>query len=459
MDKVKIQYRCSQCGDVYPKWQGKCDNCEAWNTLEEKEVLTSSQDKAKRTKSLFAINKSTEPIQLSQIKSSGLERLKLGVTELDNVLGGGLFPGSLLLIGGDPGIGKSTLMLQVLNRLEGKSLYISGEESPQQIKARAKRLKIESEKIFLQCENELETIIEEIKKFQPDFLVIDSIQSIYSNQLTSAPGNTSQIKECGNAFMTIAKMMGLTTFLIGHVTKDGGIAGPRLLEHMVDTVLFFEDAGQQEFRLLRAYKNRFGSINEVALFRMTDKGLAEIKTGEWLFGKHEENLMGTAISSIIEGTRAFCVEMQALVTPSHFGYPQRTASGLENRRMALLIAIYEKYLDSSLGNADLFFKITGGFQTKDPALDFAVLAAVFSSFSNQEIRSDVAFLGEVGLSGEIRPVSYFEKRLKELSKNGVKSVLGNFNGKKNIANIELFNYSKISKAFAQTNQFCYIRSK
>ena len=452
MAKERKHFRCSECGEIFIKWQGRCDNCDSWNTMEEHTVSTASNSKYVRPGSIFSISRPGKPQALAEIKPLKSERLTLEVAELDNVFGGGIFPGSLNLIGGDPGIGKSTLMLQILNRLNGKCLYVTGEESAEQIKSRASRLNINTDRIFLLCENELEKVIEEIQKFEPDVLVIDSIQSIYSNQLASAPGNTSQIKECGTAFMNLSKVLGVTTFLIGHVTKEGGIAGPRLLEHMVDTVLFFENSENLELRLLRAYKNRFGSINEIGLFKMTDKGLVELKGRDWLFGNDQENLIGSSLSAIIEGSRAFTVELQSLVVPSHFGYPQRTASGIDGRKLSLLIAVYEKFLDHTLGNTDIFFKVAGGFQTKDPALDLALLVSLYSSFKNKGIGFKTAFLGEVGLAGEIRPVSNFQKRINELSKAGVKKVFGNFDGVKGASVTELISFKKVNKLFEQLSE-------
>jgi DNA repair protein RadA/Sms len=418
---------CKECGNEYPKWQGKCDYCNSWNSIVERPGEPAG--KGKNVSSIFAIEKSSEILPISEITVPEEKRHILGVNELDNVFGGGIMPGSLNLIGGEPGIGKSTLLLQILNRLPGKRLYISGEESPHQIRNRADRLKINHRNIHLLCENELEKIHPAVESFRPDFLVIDSIQSVYASSISSSAGSVTQIKECGSYFLSLAKRLNITVFLIGHVTKEGGIAGPRVLEHMVDTVLFFENSANSEIRGLRSIKNRYGSANEIGLLRMTEQGLSEYKSGELLL-QRKEALPGSAVTAIVEGNRSFAVEIQSLVAPSHFGYPQRTVIGFEQKKLSVLLAACEKFINHSLGNMDVYLKLIGGLRSRDPGLDLAVIASVYSSIFEVKQPGESAFIGEIGLNGEIRPVSFMEVRLKELSRVGVKRVIGPFSKKK-----------------------------
>jgi len=346
-------------------------------------------------------------------------------------------------------------MLQILNRLPGKKLYISGEESAQQIKNRADRLLITPEEISLLCENELEAMVSQIKDFSPDYIVVDSIQSVYTSSSNSSAGSVSQIKECGSFFLQLAKQHNISVFLIGHVTKEGGIAGPRVLEHMVDTVLFFENSRNDETRLLRTFKNRFGSVNEIGLFKMTDHGLTEYKSGEFL-QRREKLLLGCALSVVVEGSRAFAVEIQSLVTSSHNGYPQRTVTGFDQKRLTLLLASYEKYLGQSLGNTDVYLKLSGGLQSGDPVLDLGIIASIYSSFNEVKISSDIAFIGEVGLTGELRGVPHMDIRIKELERLGIKKIFGPFKSSKlsNTTNVKLVkaeNIGDMLKIFTKMN--------
>lgn len=411
-----------------PKWIGKCPDCKAWNSfIEEKEAPR-----------MLKIGYSTEKLQpLSQITPISQKRRQTGIQELDRVLGGGLVAGAVILIGGDPGIGKSTLLLQAVASLADKSLsgtlnssthqpilYVSGEESPEQIKLRAERLSINSPDIILFSETLIENIIDACKKLNPSILVIDSIQTVYTEELTSAPGSVSQIRESASKLMLYAKKTGVPIFLIGHVTKEGSIAGPRVLEHLVDTVLYFEGDRGHAYRIIRTIKNRFGSTNEIGVFTMTDSGLSGIDNPSELFlSERSAGVAGSTVIASVEGTRPLLVEIQALVSPTTFGLPRRTTMGVDFNRVNLLIAVLEKKAGVQLGGMDIFINIVGGLRVNEPASDLGIIASLISSFREIPIEPEAFFFGEVGLSGEVRAVSMAEQRIREAAKIGFKKAI------------------------------------
>lgn len=412
MPRQKTLYQCQSCGYTSPKWLGKCPDCGTWNSFAEEEHITR-----------FTGHRSAEPVVLSEISPETGGRYCTGIKELDRVLGGGVVMGSVVLIGGDPGIGKSTLTLQALKGLTslGKALYVSGEESPEQVKIRAERLQIESDRIILLPETCLEDIVSVAQKINPQVMVIDSIQTIFSVDLSSAPGSVSQIRECATKLMFLAKKHGVPLFIIGHVTKEGAIAGPKVLEHIVDTVLYFEGDKGHPFRILRAVKNRFGSTNEVGVFEMTEAGLKEVENPSQLFlSERPANVPGSVVTVSLEGTRPLLVEIQALVTRSSLGVPRRTVIGVDYNRVNLLIAVLDKRLGMHLGGMDIFVNVVGGLRIDEPAIDLGVIAAIASSFRNIGIDMKTFAFGEVGLSGEIRGISQAEVRIKEAAKLGFK---------------------------------------
>lgn len=415
MPRPKILYQCQSCGYTSPKWLGKCPDCGAWNTFVEEERVTGLRRQ-----------ETAKPIVLSEVSRSGAVRHSTQLKEFDRTLGGGVVPGSVVLIGGDPGIGKSTLLLQTLKGLSslGKMLYVSGEESPEQIKMRAERLKAESSNIILLSETSLEGIISVAEEIEPKAIVIDSIQTIFSLELPSAPGSIGQVRECATKLMFFAKKHSIPLFIIGHVTKEGAIAGPRVLEHIVDTVLYFEGDKGTPFRILRAVKNRFGSTNEIGVFEMTEAGLKEVDNPSRLFlSERPINVPGSVVTASIEGTRPLLVEIQALVSASNFGVPRRTALGVDYNRVNLLIAVLDKRLGMHLGSMDIFVNVVGGLKIDEPAVDMAVVAAIASSFKNIPIDSETFVYGEVGLSGELRAISQADMRVKEAAKLGLKKGL------------------------------------
>lgn len=412
MPRAKILYQCQGCGYTSPKWLGKCPDCGEWNSFTEEERVA----KLKR-------QKTAEPVVLSEISHSEKSRYSTDIKELDRTLGGGVVMGSVVLIGGDPGIGKSTLILQSLSGLSklGNVLYVSGEESPEQVKLRADRLKIRSNQITLLPETSLEGIISVAQKLDPHVIVIDSIQTIFSLELPSAPGSVGQIRECATKLMFLAKKHGVPLFIIGHVTKEGAIAGPKVLEHIVDTVLYFEGDKGNPFRILRAVKNRFGSTNEIGVFEMSESGLQEVDNPSQLFlSEKPENVPGSVVTVSLEGTRPLLIEIQALVSPSSFGVPRRTALGVDYNRVNLLIAVLDKRLGMHLGGMDIYVNVVGGLKIDEPAIDMGIIAAVASSFKNQVISTELFTFGEVGLSGELRAISQAETRIKEATKLGFK---------------------------------------
>lgn len=420
MPKVKSSYICGGCGYESPKWTGKCPLCEAWNSFSEQKV----EPKSSSSRKIKAHAREVSPLVLSDVKE---KRIPLKMDEINRVLGGGIMEGSLMLLTGEPGIGKSTLTLQICDQLSGgtaKVLYISGEESQNQIASRALRLGIDSGRISFLAETNLDTIMATVSDFKPDFIVVDSVQVMQSSDLTSFAGSIGQIRYTAERFMEYAKTRNAPVLLIGHVTKDGNIAGPRVLEHLVDTVLYLEGDRYKQFRILRSQKNRFGSTNEIGIFEMASDGLREVKnpSAGFLEGRRE-NAVGSAITVTMEGTRPLLVEVQALSNLTPFGYPKRTSTGFDVNRAQLLISVLQKYAKINLANQDIFVNVVGGMRLNDPACDLGVLMAIASSFMQKSIANDTCFIGEVGLSGEIRSVAQIDKRVKEAKKLGFKKVI------------------------------------
>lgn len=419
--KTKSSYLCSACGETFPKWQGKCTSCGAWESITEFREAASS----KRERQLMAVA-SSAPIPLSEARPQDVIRAKTGFPEVDRVLGGGLVPGSMVLVGGAPGIGKSTIMLQIaacFADTERQVLYISGEESIEQISLRAERLGLATADLHLLTETSAEAATAAITAFRPALAIVDSIQTLFSEELDSAPGSVGQVRECAAMLLRMCKEKRITVFLIGHVTKDGAIAGPRVLEHMVDTVLYFEGDATYQYRLLRAVKNRFGPSGEIAVLAMGDSGLSEVKNASEFFLSGGSPQVGTAVAGLLEGTRVLAVELQALCNPAHFGMPQRVANGMNPKRLALILAVIERYAGLSLGDHDVFFNITGGLSVNEPAADLATAAAILSSHRNLPLRTGLAVIGEIGLGGEVRQVGSMPNRLKELAGLGFRECI------------------------------------
>ncbi len=419
MAKIKTVFVCNNCGYESTKWLGKCPACNEWNSFFEEKVANTTNNKIeKKEKSI--------PMELNNIIGQEAIRTSTGFAELDRVLGGGLVKGSLVLLGGEPGIGKSTLILQICSKIktDGKVLYISGEESGEQIKLRADRLNIKNENLMFLGETDIDLIEESIIKLQPKLVIIDSIQTMYSEEITSAPGSVSQVREITARIMKMCKANEITTIIIGHVTKDGSIAGPRVLEHMVDTVLYLEGERYFSYRILRGVKNRFGSTNELGMFEMQNEGMVEINNpSSILISEREDNPSGSIIVSSIEGTRPLLIELQALTTPSVFGLPRRTANGIDYNRLTLLIAVLEKKAGLMLGNQDAYLNVVGGIKINEPAIDLGIILATCSSFKNIPISKDIVAIGEVGLTGEVRTVNLIDKRIKEAEKMGFKTCI------------------------------------
>ena len=413
----KTVFFCQNCGHEETKWLGQCPMCKEWNTFVEEKVIASSVSASVKTDR--DIEKKI--VALSQVNTDEQKRFQTGMKELDRVLGGGIVPGSLVLVGGDPGIGKSTLLLQVCQKLakERQVLYISGEESLSQIKLRANRMGDFSDNMKLFCETNLGTIRNVIEKKQPGFVVIDSIQTMYSEEVSSAPGSVSQVRESTNVFMQLAKGLGITIFIVGHVTKEGTVAGPRVLEHMVDTVLYFEGDRHASYRILRGVKNRFGSTNEIGVFEMRQNGLVEVENpSEYMLSGKPENASGSVVACSIEGTRPLLIEIQALVCDTNFGMPRRTATGTDYNRVNLLMAVLEKRIGLHLANCDAYVNIAGGIRMNEPAIDLGIVMAIVSSYKNRPVDERMIVFGEVGLSGEVRAVNMPEQRVAEAKKLG-----------------------------------------
>ena len=411
----KSVFFCQNCGHEENKWLGQCPMCKEWNTFVEEPVSFSKSASAK-------LIKDAEVVALKHVETDQEERIKTKIEELDRVLGGGIVPGSLLLVGGDPGIGKSTLLLQVCQRLcedKHQVLYISGEESLKQIKLRANRMGEFTEDLLLLCETNLEIVKNVIQKRKPEVVIIDSIQTMYSEEVASAPGSVSQVRESTNVFMQLAKGLGISIFIVGHVTKEGTVAGPRVLEHMVDTVLYFEGDRHASYRILRGVKNRFGSTNEIGVFEMRQNGLVEVENpSEFMLNGKPENASGSVVACSMEGTRPILIEIQALVCSSNFGMPRRTAADTDYNRVNLLMAVLEKRVGIHLSNYDAYVNIAGGIKMNEPAVDLGIVMAIVSSYKNQPIDEKTIVFGEVGLSGEVRAVNMPEQRVAEAKKLG-----------------------------------------
>ncbi len=431
--KTKIVFSCQTCGYQSPKWLGKCPDCNSWNSFVEEKEDAQSLAKTKERTSLYK----EAPVLLRDVEASEEERLKTNILELDRVLGGGIVKGSVILIGGDPGVGKSTISLQVSNQLAGAGrtvLYISGEESVTQTKLRATRLgDIKSGNLYIVNQTDLSLILECIEKIKPDVVIIDSIQVIFEPTISSSPGSVSQVRECAGMLTQLAKTRGISVFIIGHVTKEGSIAGPRVLEHIVDTVLYFEGDRFSIYRILRAVKNRFGSTNEIGVFEMTSNGLAEVRNPSEIFlSQRPKDVSGSVVVPIIEGSRPLLVEIQSLVSRSNFGYASRRSQGFDYNRLTLLVAVLEKRMGLSLEAEDIFVNVAGGLKLEDPGADLAVAAAVSSAFREKLIIPDTVVIGEVGLAGEIRNVSQVGLRINEAEKLGFKHCVLPRNNYKNL---------------------------
>lgn len=428
---TKTVWFCNSCGAESAKWVGRCPSCGEWNTMVEEKVRPAPKS---RTLAPSDSNRISTPIPVSAIETADEPRIKMPSEELNRVLGGGLVPGSIILIGGEPGIGKSTLVLQNILSIKSRTiLYVSGEESARQIKMRADRIGRPSDNVFIVCETSLQNIEEHIEKIQPGLLIIDSIQTIASDELESVAGSVSQVRECAARLLKYAKESSVPVMLIGHITKDGNLAGPKVLEHIVDAVLHFEGDGQHIYRLLRAIKNRFGSTSELGIYEMCQRGLREVKNpSEMLLSTHtDEDLSGVAIGVTMEGIRSFLIEVQALVSTAAYGTPQRSVNGFDSKRMNMLLAVLEKRAGFKLAAKDVFLNIAGGLKVNDPALDLAVISAILSSNIDMPIPHTTCITGEVGLSGEIRPVGRIEQRIREAEKLGMNTILiprGNLKG-------------------------------
>ena len=454
MTKIKNVFVCSQCGNDSPKWLGKCPVCGEWNTYVEEFI--SKQHPVKESLSLSNyIPQQSKPSLLQDISTGNEIRIDMCDKELNRVLGGGLVPGSLVLIGGEPGIGKSTLVLQTVLKLQThKILYASGEESAKQLKLRAERLEMNNENLFIVCETHLEQIFTHINNLKPDILIIDSIQTIYTERVESSPGSISQVRECSASLLKFAKETNTPTLLIGHINKEGNIAGPKVLEHIVDTVLQFEGDQHYMYRILRSMKNRFGSTSELGIYEMRQNGLREVNNpSEMLLTQNHEGLSGAAIAAAIEGIRPFLIETQSLVSTAAYGMPQRSATGFDIRRMNMLLAVLEKRAGFKLIQKDVFLNIAGGLRVSDPALDLAVISAILSSSLDIAIDRETCLSGEVGLSGEIRPVNRIEQRILEAEKLGFNKILipqNNLKGfDKKTSAIRIVAVKKVEDAFRE----------
>jgi len=449
MAKIKSAWFCSECGAESPKWQGKCPSCGAWNTMVEEKIS------AKSSKNAAGVRRAKSKIQkVTEIELNEEPRIKMPSNELNRVLGGGLVAGSLVLIGGEPGIGKSTLVLQnILSIRSKKILYVSGEESAQQLKMRADRIGRMSDNVLIACETSLENIFEHIDEVSPELLIVDSIQTIASDEIESSAGSVSQVRECASRLLKYAKESNVPVLLIGHINKEGSIAGPKVLEHIVDAVLQFEGDSQYLYRILRSIKNRFGSTSEIGIYEMCQKGLREVTNpSEMLISRAgEENLSGVATGTTIEGMRPFLIEVQALVSTAAYGTPQRSVTGFDAKRLNMLLAVLEKRVGFKLAQKDVFLNIAGGIKVKDPALDLSVVSAILSSNVDMPVPKGYCMAGEVGLSGEIRPVIRLEQRIAEAEKLGMETILVPRNNLKGVDlnrfKIKIIEVSKTEEAF------------
>ena len=445
MNKIKTSYTCQECGAQYSKWQGQCNKCQSWNSIQE-EIINIS--KKKISDSFSSINKTnSNPQKVNNIEINDHYRIITNDNEFDRVIGGGIVPGSLILLGGEPGIGKSTLLLQISLMLSNKVLYVSGEESEAQIKMRADRIKYNNDNCYIFTENKIENIFHQVKKIKPHILIIDSIQTLNSQLVDAASGSISQLRTCTAELINFAKITSIPVLLIGHINKEGHIAGPKILEHMVDTVLQFEGDRNHFYRILRAKKNRFGSTNELGIYEMLNEGLKEIKNpSEILISNSNQKLSGSAISSTIEGSRPFMIEVQALVSSAVYGTPQRSSTGFNAKRLNMLLAVLEKRVGFKLGMKDIFLNITGGIKVEDTAIDLAIVSAILSSNNEIKIPEDYCFAAEIGLSGEIRPVQRIEQRIKEAEKLGFSKIfISKFSDKLTSKKIKVVALSKIDE--------------
>lgn len=421
MAKVKTQYQCIECGATHPKWAGQCSDCQQWNTLEEIQIEKPDPKRHKRFQQSLAVN--SEPCLLSEVGTVGLPRISSGMGELDRAIGGGLVSGSVLLLGGDPGIGKSTLLIQMLSQL-GKqkdftSLYVTAEESREQVTLRGHRLELNLDRIRILTENKLERILQVVADSKPNLVIIDSIQTVYTELLQSAPGAVAQVRECTAQLVRYAKQTNTIVVLVGHVTKEGALAGPRVLEHMVDTVLYFEGDSGSRYRLVRAVKNRYGAVNELGVFAMTEQGLKEVSNPSAIFlSRHEEDVSGSVVMVSREGTRPILLEIQALVDESHLSQPRRLTVGLDHNRLAMLLAVLHRHAGIVTHDQDIFVNAVGGVRVNETAADLGIALAVLSSLRNRPLPRSLVVFGEIGLAGEIRPVQNGEDRLKEAEKHG-----------------------------------------
>ncbi|OGS17988.1 MAG: DNA repair protein RadA [Elusimicrobia bacterium RIFOXYA2_FULL_40_6] len=451
--KTETAFICQSCGHSSQKWLGKCPDCNQWNSFVEETSFKSTDQLARRL-----TNFSSNVVELDKISVPEVDRFSTGIKEFDRILGGGIMPSSLILLGGAPGIGKSTLMLQTADKIVTSNIkpikvfYVSGEESLEQIKNRAERLgikKCKESSLYFMSETNLESIIEQVNKISPDVLVIDSIQTTYRQDLTGASGSVGQIRECTAELLHLAKGKNITVFLLGHVTKEGDIAGPRVLEHIVDTVLYFEAEKHHTYRILRSHKNRFGPTSEIGVFEMMPNGLQEVTNPSAIFlSERSKDASGSAITAIIEGTRPILLEIQALVTRTDFGLPRRMATGIDFNRMVVLIAILENRIGLSLGNTDVYANVAGGVKIKEPSVDLAVCCAIYSALTNVRVNSDSVFVGEVGLSGEVRGVSFIQERINEAEKLGFKRIYipkSNDRGIEKKRNIEIIPIDKLAQ--------------
>ena len=450
MAKIKKAFFCTNCGNESTKWIGRCPGCNEWNTYVEEIISKENSNPNQSTFKDFSVK--TKPVKLTEVKQNDISRFYSDDPEFNRVLGGGIVPGSIVLIGGEPGIGKSTLLLQIALSLKDlKILYVSGEESAEQIKMRADRINVKNDSLYLYSETCTQTIFEQVKAIEPNLIIIDSVQTVYSQHILSASGSISQVRECAGEFQRLAKETNIPVILIGHINKEGEIAGPKLLEHIVDTVLQFEGDRNYTHRLLRTIKNRFGSALELGVYEMKSHGLQPvINPSDILLGNRDEALSGVAIASTMEGMRPLMIEVQALVANAVYGNPQRSSIGFDTRRLNMLLAILEKRGGFQLSNKDVFLNLAGGIKVSDPALDLAVLAAIISSYKDEEISNNTAFCAEVGLSGEIRAVSRIEQRIAEAEKLGFDKIfISRYNAKlpKDKFSIKIVEVGKISEIY------------
>lgn len=458
MAKSKTIYVCSECGYETPRWLGRCPDCGNWNTLNEQESVPEQKPTEKKLRR--APGNDAAALRVDEIPDEAMARRSSGIAELDRVLGGGVVDGSLVLVGGDPGIGKSTLLTQVcanMARSGSTVLYVSGEESARQIKMRANRLGASGSGFYVLSENDMTTVEKRMEQFSPSVMVVDSIQTMYRPEMASAPGSVSQVRECASQLMRLAKVSGCSVFLVGHVTKEGAIAGPRVLEHMVDAVLYFEGDRQHQYRLLRAVKNRFGSVNELGMFEMASEGMVEVgNPSEALLSGRAHDASGSVVMAAMEGSRPLLTDVQSLVSTTVFGNPRRMASGVDQGRLALLLAVMEKRAGFRLYDKDVYINIAGGMTLTEPAADLALCAAVASSFKNAPISPEWAVMGEIGLAGEIRAVPQADRRIAECSRLGFNRILlpkANLRAIRNAGDAELHGVDTIAEAIAVLGLF------